>query len=218
MTVKSVRVAIADDHAIIRLGLRGLFTSAEDIELVSEAHDGASALEFAKEKKPDVLLLDVSMPGEGGLEVARQICRLSPMTQVILLTMHAEREVLRQALEAGVAGYLLKDDPPDEVLNAIRKVASGHQHFSPSVSHLLVGEVARSREPVRREPFDTLTKREREVLRLLAEGYTNKDVANALSISVKTAEAHRANLYVKLDCHSIAELVKIALRHKLTQL
>jgi DNA-binding NarL/FixJ family response regulator len=206
-----IRVLLADDHALLRAGLRTLLAGRGGIVVVAEAGDGREALRLVREQRPDVALVDVAMPGLSGLELAERIADEQPATRVLILSMHKDEAYVRRALHAGVAGYLLKDSDTDELERAIRAVARGDGYFSPAVSALLAGEYRRGGEP----PAEALSPRQREVLRQIALGRSTKAIARALGLSVKTVETHRAGLMRRLHIHDVAGLVRYALREKL---
>jgi two-component system response regulator NreC len=203
----AIRVVLADDHVLVRQGLKSLL-EREGFQVVAEASDGQEALRHAQSLKPDILVMDISMPILNGLEAARQICLSSPQIKTILLTQHDEEQYLSEALEAGVKGYVLKSQVASDLINAMRQVSRGGVYLSPGVSSAVM-EAYRSKSE---KPKDPLTSRERQVLQLIAEGKSTKDVASVLGISVKTAESHRTRLMQKLDIHETASLVLYAVR------
>jgi DNA-binding NarL/FixJ family response regulator len=207
-----IRVLIADDHAILREGLRALLKTAGDIEVVGEAADGQDAVTQACELEPDVVLMDVAMPGLGGLEATLQLRKLQPNVKILVLTQYEDREYLRRFLAAGVAGYLLKRTAGAELVSAIRAVARGGLVLDPLIAKDAVIEPALHGGAGGGEGYDLLTDREKQVLKLIAEGKTNKEVAELLDISVKTAMSHREHIMEKLDLHSRTDLIKFALR------
>jgi len=213
MTEPKIRVLIADDHAVLRAGLWMLLDAEPDIEVVGEARDGLEVLARVRTLTPDVLLLDLAMPGMGGLEVLGRVREVSPQTRVLILTMHEEEEYLREALRAGSAGYVLKRAAAEELLSAIRAVYHGGVYLHPEHARRLLEEMvdrgARRPEPETEPP---LSPREREVLCLIALGYTNQQAADALYLSVKTVETYRARLMAKLGLRTRAELVRYALQ------
>jgi DNA-binding NarL/FixJ family response regulator len=204
------RVLIAEDHALVRAGLRKLLEGLSGIEVVGEAGDGRAALEQVASKRPDIALLDIAMPGLNGLEAAEKIVGDHPETRVILLSMHANEEYVLQALRAGVSGYVMKDAALAELELAIAAVRRGDTYLSPTVSRH-VGEYVRRTggEPT---PRESLTPRQREILQLIAEGHSTKKIAGTLKVSVKTVETHRSALMEKLDIHDVAGLVRYAIR------
>lgn len=216
-----IRVLLADDHDILREGLKALLSMQGEMLIVGEAFTGREAVELAERLKPDVVLLDVSMPELDGLEACRRIRAHHPQVQVLILTMHEREDYLRQALEAGATGYLVKRTAAAELRMAVRAVAQGDTFLSPSMARTLVrtylalrddGAVA---EPSAVDPYESLSSREREVLKLVAEGYTNQEVADQLVLSVKTVQAHRARLMEKLGLRDVTHLVRYAVRRGL---
>jgi DNA-binding NarL/FixJ family response regulator len=208
-----IRVLLADDHAIVRDGLRALLSREADIQVVAEAGDGREALRLARETRPDVAVLDLSMPLLNGLEAGRQMASWDRGPRPILLTVHAEDRYVLEALRAGVRGYVLKKQAAADLVRAIREVVGGSVYLSPGVSAAVVDAV---RSPVPPHQ-DSLTAREREVLQLVAEGRTTKEISSILGVSVKTADAHRTRLMQKLDIHDIAGLTRYAIRQGLIQ-
>lgn len=206
-----IRLLIADDHTVLRAGLTMLLNAQPDMVVVGEANDGKDAVEKARALRPDVVLMDVQMPGGGGLGATREIRRSHPTTQVLVLTMHDDESYLRQFLHAGAAGYVLKKAADTELVEAIRTVHRGDVFVYPSlIKSLLAGELARL--PAGREPDkDALSEREREVLKLTALGYTHQQIADRLFLSVKTVETYKARVMDKLDLRGRAELVRYAM-------
>lgn len=207
-----VRIILVDDHNLVRQGLRSLLES-QGFSVVGEAADGLEAVERARELSPDIVIMDISMPAENGLNAARDIHKVCPSSKVVLLTQHNEDLYIADALEAGVAGYVLKSQVSSDLLHAIRQVSSGHVYISPGIS----GAVIAAYKSRLNKKTDALTLRERQVLQLIAEGKTTRDVASLLFISVKTAETHRSRLMQKLDIHETAGLVRYAIRNGLIQ-
>lgn len=208
----AMRLLLADDHRLVRESLRTLL-EREGYEVVAEANDGREAVSLAGELDPDLAVLDVAMPELNGLEAARRLQQAAPRTRTVLLTMHEEEQYVAEALAAGVKGYVLKSQVAHDLLRALDEVAQGSVYLSPRVSHVLV-DASLGR---RRIGDDPLTDREREVLHLIAEGRTTKQVAETLGVSVKTAESHRSRLMKKLDIHEVAGLVRYAIRRGLVQ-
>jgi len=208
---RPLRILLADDHAILRDGIRALLTDEPDLQVVGEAENGRQALDKARALRPDVVILDIGMPLLNGLEATTQIRRDVPEARVLILTMHQNEEYLAQVLAAGASGYVLKDVAGRELVSAIRQVAQGEPFFSPSMAKTLTAFYLRSLEAEKtHDPYDDLTVREREVLQLVAEGFTNRQIAEMLSLSIKTVKTHRLHLMQKLDLHDRTELVKYA--------
>jgi DNA-binding NarL/FixJ family response regulator len=209
-----IRVLIADDHGIVRSGLRMLLDRQSDIDVVAEAEDGVEALEVVQAEQPDVAVLDVSMPRMTGLQAAREIGSYSPRTRVLLLSMHDDERYFFEGLEAGAAGYVLKRAADTDLIDAVRTVARGHTFLSGTAQESLMREW---KEGGRAEPADPLTPRELEVVKLIAEAYTNKQIAETLKLSEKTVESHRANVLSKLGMRDRVELVRYAIRRGLVE-
>lgn len=207
------RVLLVDDHVVVRQGLKALFADEADIEVIGEASNGREALEFLENREPDVVLMDISMPGLNGIEATRQIQQRHPAVKVVVLSMHANEEYVFQVLQAGASGYVLKQSDSLEVVSAIRAAVAGGSFLSPPISRTVIEDyLRRAQARGRGSDAEQLTSREREVLQLLAEGKSNRDIADELSISIKTVETHRANMMTKLGLSSKTELVKYALR------
>jgi DNA-binding NarL/FixJ family response regulator len=205
------RVVIADDHTLVRAGIRALLQGLEGVEVIAEAGDGVEALAIVAARRPDVLLTDIAMPRMSGLELAARVARERAETRVIILSMHASEEYASRALEAGAAGYLLKDSGLAELELALRAVARGETYLSPAVSkHVIAGYLKRTGGA--HPEASRLTPRQREILRLVVEGQTTKGIARRLGISVKTVETHRAQLMERLGIHDVAGLVRFAIR------
>ena len=208
-----IRVLIADDHAILREGLRALLKLADDIDVVGEAADGQEAIAETGRLRPDVVLMDVAMPGLGGLEATLEIRKSHPDVKIVVLTQYEDREYIRRFLQAGVSGYILKKSAGVELAAAIRAAARGGMVLDPEVAREALREPsATTGKTGGGSPYDSLTDREKQVLKLVAEGKSNKEVADLLDISVKTAMSHREHIMEKLDLHSRTELIKFALR------
>jgi two-component system response regulator NreC len=208
----AIRIVLADDHVLVRESLKSLL-EREGFQIVAEASDGQEALRRVESLKPDIAVMDISMPSLNGLEAARGIRLASPKTRTILLTQHDEEQDVSEALEAGVKGYVLKSQVASDLIQAIRQVSRGEVYLSPRVSGVVM-EAYRAKSE---KPRDLLTARERQVLQLVAEGKSTKDVASVLGISVKTAESHRTRLMQKLDIHETASLVLYAVRRGIVQ-
>lgn len=211
--MEKIRVLVADDHTIVRDGICALLSLAADVEIVGEAADGREALEQVKELSPDIVLMDVAMPIMGGLEATRRICKEFPQTKVIALTQYADKEYVFPVIEAGASGFISKTAASSDIASAIRSVHRGESFLSPSVAKLLVEDYRQGADlRVRNDPYEQLTNRERDVLKLLAEGHTTQEIADLLVISPKTVEGHKTSLMDKLDIHNRIELVKYAVR------
>ena len=212
-----VRILIADDHHVVRTGLRALLESKAGWQVCAEATNGREAVEQAGQLKPDVAVLDIGMPLLNGVEATRQIRKLSPHTEILILTMHDSELLVQEVLEAGAHGYILKDDADRNLIAAVDALRRHKPFLSPRVSDAVSKAVQPSGDcfAPRRVSRSRLTPREREIVQLLAEGKSNKEIAVVLGISVKTAETHRANIMLKLNFHSITELVRYALRNKM---
>ena len=201
------RIFIAEDHTIVREGLRALLSSSPDFDVVGEAEDGRTAVRSVGKLMPDLLLIDLSMPKMNGIEAIREIRKRCPEVRIVVLTVHKTKEYILATLEAGADGYVLKDATHAELMLAIKSVLAGKPYLSPGVAGKVIEGYLKGRRALRpSSPWDTLTRREREVLKLIGEGYKNKEIADELCISVKTVEKHRTNLMGKLDLHSVSDL------------
>jgi len=205
-------VLIADDHTLVRQGIRALLERAGDLQVVGEASDGFEALALVQSLRPDVLVLDVGMPRLNGSQTLERMRQSTPATQVVMLSMYSDEALVRQALRSGARGYLLKNSIKEELILAVRAAARGEVYLSPAVSGVLADGFLHQAPS---GPLDALTAREREVMKLIAEGQTNAGIARLLHISVKTVEKHRANLMAKLGVHDTAALVRLAVQHRL---
>ncbi len=214
---KSFRIFIADDHEVVRRGIRSLLEGHAGWEVCGEARDGRDAVIKVAELKPDLVLLDVGMPNLNGLDAARQILNATPGTRILILTVHESEAVIREVLEVGARGFLLKSDAGRDLISAVEALQRRSTFFTSSVAEMVLeGYLHRGADPSK--PMkDRLTSREREVVQLLAEGKTSKEVAVVLNLSVKTAETHRTNVMRKLDLHSVADLVRYAVRNRIVQ-
>lgn len=213
--MKLIRVVLADDHALVRAGIRAILKGFQGIEVVAEAKDGREAVQLIRELRPDVALLDIAMPGMNGLDALRHLTREAPDVRTVILSMHPNEEYVIEASRAGALGYLLKDSPPAELERCLRAVAGGEEYFSPRVSQSVLEYQRRLRgepAPAEDSPFEILTPRQREVLQLIAEGNTSPEIANIMGIDAKTVETHRSNLMSRLGLHDVASLTRYALR------
>jgi two-component system response regulator NreC len=213
-----IKVLIADDHQIVRQGLRNLLEKEHDLKVVAEAEDGRSTVRLARETQPQLIIMDVAMPDLNGIEATRQIVSELPRVKVIALSMYADRRFVVNMLKAGAAGYLLKDCAFEELNRAIRAVLAHKTYLSPGVSDILVKDYMTGGPAQETSVFSVLTPREREVLQLMSEGKSTNQIADSLHVSVKTIETHRQQVMHKLNMHSVAELTKYAIREGLTSL
>jgi len=209
--MKRIRILLADDHAVVRRGFQMILAEQSDMEIVGEAGNGREALELAAKLKPDVVVMDVAMPELNGIEATRRMAENAPHARVLALSMHKDSVYVREILRAGARGYLLKDSVAADLVSAVRAIAAGEGYLSPAVSDAVLDDYRRHVT----NPIDLLTSREREVLQMLAEGKTNKEIAGILNLSVYTVDAHRGRIMEKLNLHSINELVRFAVRNGL---
>jgi two-component system response regulator NreC len=209
--MKRIRILLADDHAVVRQGFKMILSAQTDMEIVGEAGNGREAVEQAEQLRPDIVVMDVAMPELNGIEATRRLAASVPHTRVVALSMHKDSVYVREILRAGARGYLLKDSGASDLVSAIRAVAGGESYLSPAVSNAVLDDYRRHVT----NPIDLLTSREREVLQMLAEGKTNKEIAVVLNLSVYTVDAHRGRIMEKLNVHSINELVRFAVRNGL---
>lgn len=213
-----IRILLADDHTILRDGIRALLEDEDDMTLIGEADDGHAAVRMVCQLEPDVVLMDIAMPMLNGLEATRQIKRLRPRAKVLVLTMHDNEEYIRQVLASGAMGYILKDAAARDLLSAIRSVYHGEAVLSPAVTRLVIEDYLRWGDLQPKESENRLSPREREVLQLIAEGYTNREIADILCISIKTVQSHRSSLMQKLDLHDRGDLIKYAIQKKIIEI
>ncbi len=212
----NIRLLIADDHDIVRAGIKALLQRQEDIEIVGEAADGREVVRLAEQLSPSMIVMDITMPQLNGIDAASQVIRRDPEVKVIILSMYSDEEFIVRALMAGVKGYLLKDAVQADLLRAVRAVATGRSFFSPEIAQTLAEDYVRQLQRKGLEDsYELLTEREREVLQLLAEGKSNKETATTLNVSTYTVETHRTHLMQKLNLHNTAELVLYAVRKKI---
>jgi two-component system response regulator NreC len=205
---EKIRILLADDHAVVRQGFKMILAAQPDMEIVGEAGNGREALDLAGQLQPDVAVMDVAMPELNGIEATRRLADISPRTRVLALSMHKDSVYVRETLRAGARGYLLKDSGANDLVAAVRAVASGEGYLSPAVSNAVLDDYRRHVT----NPIDLLSSREREVLQMIAEGKTNKEIATVLNLSVYTVDAHRGRIMEKLNLHSATDLVRFAVR------
>lgn len=215
MIPREIQILLADDHALVRQGLRVLLEAEEKFKVVAEAGDGLETLELVKKLKPDVVVLDVMMPNLNGLETARQLSKQYPRTKIIILSMYDDEGFVLEALGNGASGYVLKDSTSKDLVLAIQEVIAGRRYLSPPLSDRAIDAYQQFAKSGTFDKYDTLTTREREVLQLTVEGHTNGEIAQTLKISVRTAETHRSNLMKKLNIHSQADLIRYAIKRKI---
>lgn len=210
------RVLLADDHAVVRKGLRFILEQESDLQVAGEAADGREAVRLARELSPDVVVMDIAMPQLNGIDATSQIVKQNPRTNVLILSMHNDETYLLRALEAGARGFLLKDTAEEDLVRAVRVAAQGKPFFSPAIAQALLEDYMRNlQQRNQQDSYSLLTDREKEVLQLLAEGRSNKEVAQLLNLSVYTVETHRTRIMQKLNLHNTAELVLYAVRKKI---
>jgi len=203
-----IRVVIADDHHLVRQGIRALLEADSELEVVGEADNGLDAVELAASMRPDVLIMDITMPGISGIDAAEQTALSAPDVAVVILSMHHDESLVRRAVRVGAKGYVLKGSVADELLLAVRAAARGGTYLSQTAGETIRAHTIRNRH----DPVEALTSREREVLRLIGDGHTNRAIARQLGVSVKTVERHRTSLMGKLDVHSIVELIRVGIK------
>jgi len=217
--MSTLKLLLADDHEVVRRGLRSILETQRECEVVGEAADGRQAVAMVKELSPDIVILDVSMPVLNGLEATRQILRIRPQTKILILTVHESDPLIRDVLDAGARGYILKTDAGRDLVSAVESLRRNKTFFTSRVSQMILDGFLKgdARPPGSDAGGIRLTPRQREIVQLLAEGKSSKEVAVALDLSVKTAETHRANIMRKLDCHSVSEVVRYAIRNKIIE-
>lgn len=216
--MNKIRILLADDHTILRNGIRSLLEDEPDMEVIGEAEDGHNAVKLACQLEPDVVVMDIAMPILNGLEATQQIKNACPQIKVLILTMHDNEEYIRQVLSTGAMGYILKDAAARELMGAIRAVYRGEAVLSPAITRLVIEDYLRWGNVQIDNSSNGLSQREREVLQLIAEGYTNKQIAEILCISIKTVQAHRTSLMQKLDLHDRGDLIKYAIQKKIIEI
>jgi two-component system response regulator NreC len=211
--MRKIRIVLADDHKLMRSGLRVLLEQQPDLTVVGEASDGRDAVALVASQRPDVLVMDIGMPSLNGIEAAAQITQSHPEVSIVMLSMHSDEGYVLRALKAGAKGYLLKDSAEADLIRAVHAVAEGKSFFSPAVSKVLLDDYVRKlKRSGTEDPYDLLTPREREILQLVAEGKSNKEIAQLLNLSVYTVETHRSNIMEKLNLHGVPELILYAVR------
>ena len=217
--MRPIQILLADDHEVVRKGLRALLEAQPGCKVIAEATDGRDAVEKAKDMHPDVAIVDIGMPSLNGLEATRQIVKKAPRTRVLVLTMHDTNPLIQQVVKAGARGYVLKSDVASDLVSAVEALCRDQTFFTSKVSQIILDRYVGKADGVANGPDEDspLTPREREIVQLLAEGKSSKEVASVLGISVKTAETHRINLMRKLDCHSVAEVVRYAVRNLIAE-
>ncbi len=207
------RVLIVDDHALVREGITAFLKMCDDIEVVAEASDGLEAIEKVKKIHPDIILMDISMPKLGGFEAVTEIKKIAPHAKILILSQYDDKEYISRFLKAGVSGYLLKKAVGSDLITAIRAVSRGELYLHPSItSEVVAGYLRRGKQVTVKDPYEKLTDREKQVLKLIAEGHTHKEIAEILNISVKTVIAHQTNISEKLDMHTKSDLIKFAIQ------
>ena len=211
--MSKTRVLIVDDHALVREGITAFLKMCDDIEVVAEASDGLEAIEKVKKIHPDIILMDISMPKLGGFEAVTEIKKIAPHAKILILTQYDDKEYISRFLKAGVSGYLLKKAVGSDLITAIRAVSRGELYLHPSItSEVVAGYLRRGKQVTVKDPYEKLTDREKQVLKLIAEGHTHKEMAEILNISVKTVIAHQTNISEKLDMHTKSDLIKFAIQ------
>jgi two-component system, NarL family, response regulator NreC len=208
-----INIILADDHQVVRKGLKALLSVEQDFNVVGEAGDGLEALKLVEQLQPSILVLDLMMSGINGLEVTRQLSKKYPDTGIVILSMHSNEAYVLEALRSGAKAYILKESSPDELVHAIREVSSGRRYLSSPLSERAIEAYTQKTEAKTTDPFDQLTTREREILQLAAQGCTNTEIANRLFISPRTVETHRTNLMRKLELHNHSQLIQFAIQH-----
>lgn len=214
----SIKIVLADDHQVLREGICSLLEKQGNIEVVAQADDGRTAVRLVRDLQPDIVIMDIAMPGLNGIEATRQICAESPDVKIIALSMHSDRRFVAEMLKAGASGYLLKNSAFQQLTNSIRTVMEGRNYLCPEIGEIVIDDYIKKLSTNETSAVSPLTPREREVLQLIAEGNSTKEIASNLSVSVKTADTHRQQIMKKLNCRSVAELTKYAIREGITPL
>jgi len=215
----AINIVLVDDHEIVRQGIKSVLASEIDIKIVDEANNGRDAVRIVREKNPDIVIMDISLPGLNGLDASQQILKINKSVKVLILSMHENRVFIEKALSLGVKGYILKDSAVDEVVRAVREVQGGRFFLSTKISSFVVQDyISRKKRTIKLKSLTMLTGREREILQLIAEGLNNKDIAVKLNISLKTVQVHRNNIMQKLDIHNQAQLIRFALKEGISSL
>jgi DNA-binding NarL/FixJ family response regulator len=210
--MEKIRILIADDHALVREGISAILKLHDDIEILGEASDGSETILKANELDPDIILMDIAMPGLGGIEATLEIKKANPEIKILVLSQYDDREYVSRLIKSGVSGYILKHAVGTDLISAIRAVARGEFYLYSSIASSVIDDYLNPKEALSEDPYEKLTGREKQVLKIIAEGHSHKEIANILNISVKTVIAHQANIAEKLDIHSRAEFVKFAIR------
>ena len=218
MKKSKIRILLADDHPLVREGIRSCLIQQKNFEVVGEAADGEETIQLVKTHAPDIVLLDINMPGMNGLEAARILMKTAPKSKIIILTMHDNKEYVHRMVTTGVQGYVLKDCSPSELIAAIESVHKGEAHFSKQVSQTVLNEYVKTARTKNKKGGTDLSQRESEVLTLIAEGFSNKEIAGKLFVSVRTVETHRERIIRKLDIHTVAGLTRYALMKGIVKL
>jgi two-component system response regulator NreC len=208
-----IKIVLADDHQVVRKGLKALLSAEQDFSIIGEAGDGLETVKLVEQLQPDILILDLMMSGINGLEVTRQLNKKCPKTGIVILSMHSNEAYVLEALRSGAKAYILKESPPEELVRAIHDVAAGRRYLSSPLSDRAIEAYTQRTEVKPIDPYDQLTTREREILQLTAQGSTNNEIGSRLFISPRTVETHRTNLMRKLDLHSHTQLIQFAIQH-----
>lgn len=214
----SIRIILVDDHLLVRQGIRALLTDQPDIDIVGEASDGETAIQLVKELQPDLIVLDIELPDIDGIDVAPRVLTVSPSTKILALSMHSEKRYVSEALAAGASGYLLKDEDIEELVSAIKTIVSGELYLSSKLVETVVNDYRNRLTQSTKPDISDLTPREREILRLIAEGNTTKEISAILNLKFKTVDTHRQQIMKKLEIHNVVELTKFAIREGIIEI